>query len=78
MVQQMKRECSTGTDNSQYDLISVIYHSLQSAAVCEMYIQDAEQSGDRELTEFFREVKERSCQTAEQAKQLMTKKMGQQ
>ncbi|MBE9169770.1 hypothetical protein IQ238_20325 [Pleurocapsales cyanobacterium LEGE 06147] len=77
MVQQMKRDSSTGTANEQYDLISIIYHSLQSAAVCEMYIQDAEQSGDRELTEFFQQVKERSCQQAEQAKQLMAQRMGQ-
>lgn len=71
----MKRECTTGTTNEHYDLISVIYHSLQSAAVCDMYIQDAEQSGDNELTQFFQKVKEQSCQQADQAKQLMTQRM---
>ena len=78
MVQQTKRDCETGTANEQYDLISVIYHSLQSAAVCDLYIQDADRCGDREMTEFFEQVKERSCQQAEQAKQLMAKRMGQQ
>lgn len=77
MVQQIKRECQTGTENRQYDLISVIYHSLQSAAVCDMYIQDAEQSDDRELTQFFQQVKDQSCQNAERAKQLMAQRMGQ-
>lgn len=75
MVQQLKRECDTGTKNEHYNLISVIYHSLQNAAVCEMYVQDADRSGDRELTEFFRQVKEQSCQQAEQTKQLMAQRM---
>jgi cell fate (sporulation/competence/biofilm development) regulator YmcA (YheA/YmcA/DUF963 family) len=48
------------------------------SSLCETYIQDAEQSGDRELTEFFQQVKEQSCQQAEQAKQLMTQRMSQQ
>lgn len=78
MVQQMKRDCETGTANEHYDLISVIYHSLQSAAVCDMYIQDADNSGDRELTEFFQQVKEQNCQQADRAKQLMAQRMAQQ
>ena len=53
MVQHMKTEAQTGTPNEQYDLISIIYHSLQSASVCNMYIQDANISQDRELIEFF-------------------------
>lgn len=77
MVQQAKRNCETGTTNEQYDLISVIYHSLQSAAVCDMYIQDADSSGDRELTDFFQQVKEQNCQQAEQAKKLMAQRMSQ-
>lgn len=77
MVQQMKRNCDTGTTNEQYDLISVIYHSLQSAAVWDMYIQDADNSGDRELTDFFQQVKEQNCQQAERAKQLMAQRISQ-
>lgn len=76
MVQQLKRNIETGTSNQQYDLISIVYHSLQSAAVCDMYIQDADQSGDRELTEFFEQVKQQSCQQAEQAKKLMVQRLG--
>jgi hypothetical protein len=78
MVQQMKRDCNTRTANEHYDLISIIYHSLQSASVCDMYILDADNCGDRELMEFFQQVKERNCQQAEQAKQLMAQRIGQQ
>lgn len=78
MVQHMKRDINTGTANEHYDLISVIYHSLQSASACNMYIQDANDSGDRELMEFFQQVKEQNCQQAEQAKKLMAQRIGQQ
>ena len=78
MVQHMKTEAQTGTPNEQYDLISIIYHSLQSASVCNMYIQDGNISEDRELIEFFQQVKEQNCQQAEQAKQLMAQRMSQQ
>ena len=77
MVQHMKAEAQTGTPNQEYDLISIIYHSLQSAWVCNMYIQDANISDDRELIEFFQQVKEQNCQQAEQAKKLMAQRMSQ-
>ena len=48
----------TGTTDEQYDLISVLYHALEGAATCEVYIQDAEEAGDNELTQFFEELRE--------------------
>ena len=76
MVQQ-RQNSETGTANEQYNLISVIYHSLQSATVCDTYIQDADSSGDSELSQFFQQVKEQNCQQAEQAKKMMTQRMSQ-
>jgi hypothetical protein len=75
MVQQAKRKAETGVANEHYNLVSIMYHSLQSAAVCELYSQDAEQAGDQELTNFFKQVKEQASQQAEQAKKLMFKRM---
>lgn len=75
MVQQAKRNAETGVANEQYNLVSIMYHSLQSAAVCEVYAQDADQSGDKELTNFFHQVKEQSCKQAEQAKKLMVERI---
>ena len=76
MVQQRKNS-ETGTANEHYNLISVIYHSLQSATACDTYIQDADSSGDRELSQFFQQVKEQNTQQAEQAKKMMTQRMSQ-
>jgi hypothetical protein len=68
----------TGTRDENYDLISVLYHCLQAASTCEQYLQDAEQSGDQELAEFFRDYQETQRDLAERAKNLLGAKLGRQ
>jgi hypothetical protein len=48
---------STGTRDETFNLISVLYHALQGAETYQQYIQDAEQRGDQELVQFFRDVR---------------------
>ena len=62
---------NTGTSDVTYNLVSVIYHALQGAETYDTYIKDAEQSGDQELAEFFRDVKQQSSDRAERAKGLL-------
>ena len=61
----------TGTRDENYDVISVLYHCLQAASEVGQYIQDAEQSGDRELVDFFRDYQESQRDLAERAKNLL-------
>jgi hypothetical protein len=42
-------EQMTGTRDEQYNLVSVLYHTLQGAETYEQYLQDAQQAGDQEL-----------------------------
>jgi hypothetical protein len=51
---------STGTRDTVYDLVSIIYHALQGAETYGMYITDAEQVEDTELAKFFQESRTRS------------------
>lgn len=67
----------TGTPDITYNLISTIYHTLQGAETEAMYIADAEQSGDQELIQFFRDIKEENQRRAERAKQLLARYVGQ-
>ncbi len=39
---------TTGTRDTTYNLISVVYHALQGAETYRLYEQDAENAGDRE------------------------------
>ena len=64
------------TCNEHYDLISVLYHSLEGAWKCETYYRDAEKAGDETLAQFFREAKQEQCARAEQAKALLKHRIG--
>jgi rubrerythrin len=66
---------ATGTSDPIYNLVSVTYHALQGAENYEQYAQDAQQEGDQELADFFRQVLEQSRQCAEQAKQLLASRL---
>ena len=64
-------EQTTGTRDEQFNLVSVLYHALQEADTLEVYIFDAETSGDERLAAFFRETQAMHVQTADRAKELL-------
>ena len=66
----------TGTRDITYDLVSVIYHSLQGAETTAMFVADAEQEGNQEISQFFNETKQEYERRAERAKQLLTTHLG--
>ncbi len=70
-----RQESKTNMANPHYDLVSVLYHALGGAQTCDMYVQDAEQEGDRELAQFFREVKQEDMKRADKAKELFSMRM---
>jgi hypothetical protein len=61
----------TGTRDENYDVISVLYHCLQAASEVGQYISDAEEAGDRELVDFFRDYQESQRDFSERAKNLL-------
>jgi hypothetical protein len=61
----------TGTRDENYDVISVLYHCLQAASEVSQYISDAEEAGDRELVDFFRDYQESQRDFSERAKNLL-------
>lgn len=65
----------TGTRDVHYNLVSILYHALQGAETYEMYIRDAEESGDTQLAQFFREVQEEERRRAERTKELLAQRL---
>lgn len=65
----------TGTRDTTYDVISVVNHALQGAEIYDQYIRDSEQSGDQEVAQFFRDVKEEDKRRSDRAKQLLAKRL---
>ena len=66
---------NTGTNNSTYNLVSVLYHALQGADLYEKYASDA--GSDQDLVRFFREIQQQEKQRADRAKQLLATRLQQ-
>jgi len=67
----MQQSPQTTTSNTYYNLVSVLYHALESAQTSAAYIQDAQQSGNQQLAQFFQSVQQTANQQANQAKQML-------
>lgn len=65
----------TGTQDKTYDLLSLLYHTLQGAEALARYIADAERGGDDELAAFFRETLESERDLAERGKALLRERL---
>lgn len=66
---------NTGTPDVTYNLVSILFHALQGAETYDQYIRDAEQGGDRDLAQFFRDVKEENSRRADRAKQILGRRL---
>jgi 4-diphosphocytidyl-2C-methyl-D-erythritol kinase len=70
-----EEEAVTGTRDKHYDLVSILYHTLEEADILEVYMEDAASEGDDELAEFFQQVQEEDRRRAERAKQLLARRL---
>jgi len=68
-------DADTGTRDTTYNLISILYHALQGAQTYADYVRDADLEGDSELAEFFEEVMGQEAHRAERAKALLAARL---
>jgi rubrerythrin len=68
-------ERKTGTPNVTYNLVSILYHALQGGENYAVYARDAEESGDGELADFFRQLVEEERNRADRTKQLLKNRL---
>jgi rubrerythrin len=68
----MQEQRSTTVSNTYYNLVSVLYHALETAQTTSAYIQDAQQSGNQDLANFFREIQQTANSQANRARQLLS------
>ena len=67
---------NTGTRDITYNLVSILYHDLQAAETIDQYISDAEQGGNNDVAQFFRDTKEENRRRTDRAKQLLAQHLG--
>ncbi|MBW3640728.1 MAG: hypothetical protein KY451_12915 [Actinobacteria bacterium] len=65
----------TGTADKDYNIIWFTEACLSNALRLEAYIQDAEQSGDSELADFFRKAQAESRKGGEQGKAMLKSRL---
>ena len=65
----------TGTADKDYNIIWFTEACLSNVLRLETYIQDAERADDNELAEFFRRAQNESRKGAEQAKELLKRRL---
>jgi hypothetical protein len=70
MATEMTRPDS-GVKDKNYDLITVTQLCLDNVWRLEIYAQDAEQEGDKELVSLFRRMQEHSRKGGDEAKRLL-------
>ena len=68
-------EQATGTKDTTYALVSVLYHALQGAEMLGHDLQDAEAAGAQELVQFLREAQAWQRYLATQAQALLTQRL---
>lgn len=67
-MQHPEQSQNTGTRNETYDVIAVLYHALQGAENCQIYLQDAK---DPQLKQFLEQAQQFQRQIADQGKQVL-------
>ena len=59
------------TPDTTYNLISVMYHTLHGCQTYEKYAQDAEQAGQQEVAQYFRDTGREFERCAQRGQQLL-------
>lgn len=70
-------EPSSPVKDKNYNLISVLEASLHMVFQVDEYIRDAENNGDTELAEWFRQIQDNNRTAGEQGKQMLAQRLQQ-
>ena len=63
------------TTDTTYNLISVVYHSLQAIDTFHTYLRDAEETGDSELSALLQGAIEQQRELAGNAKDMLAQRL---
>jgi hypothetical protein len=68
MQNQGQGQQQTGTRNETYNVIAILYHALQGAENCQIYLQDAQEG---QVRDFIQQALQTQRQLADQGKQVL-------
>jgi maltooligosyltrehalose synthase len=65
------------TTDTTYNLISVVYHALQSVDTYHTYMRDADENGDSELSNLLKSAIDQQRELSSKAKELLAQRLSQ-
>ncbi len=71
----MSQNTKTQVSDPTYNLISALYHTLNTADLYDQYIADAEEAGDAELVTYFKETQSAARESALKARELLASRL---
>lgn len=76
MVQSQKQaQHVTGVSNVAYDLMAVLYNTLEGVAALEEYKLDAEEQGDNEAGALFEELQQHQNQMVDRLYRMLAQRL---
>jgi hypothetical protein len=63
----------TGFDDVTFDLISVQYHALKAGHDYGQYVRDAENAGEDEIAQFFRDVMQQDSERGHRCHEFLVR-----
>jgi hypothetical protein len=63
------------TTDTTYNLISVVYHALQSVDTYHTYMRDADENGDSELSNLLKSAIDQQRELSSKAKELLAQRL---
>ena len=67
-MQSQNQSQQTGTRNETYNVISILYHALQGAENCQIYLKDAQ---DGQIRDFIQQALQSQRQLADRGKEVL-------
>jgi len=58
-----------------FGVVSILYHALQGSETIQQYIEDARESGDEDLIEFFDDCVQKQDEMARRARSLLIERL---
>ena len=72
---QKQAEQVTGVSNVAYNVMGVLYNTLEGISAMEDYKEDAQEAGDQEVYDVFEQIQQRLQGDVERLRQLLSQRL---
>ena len=67
----------TGISDVTYDVMNLLTNKLEAISAIEVYLEDADDANDQEMTQLLNQLRQQDTQTVQQLKGMLVKRLQQ-